>query len=857
MNRLGSDRMRALSLASALLTLVLISSAPEPAISQPTWDFLVQVSGGPLYPGETGTIEASLFNVNCVSRTPRLRFTYTTHAFLRNLTDAQLEELKGRLNYLRQQNLILDYVFAVNATRMVGPTPVADYTLVVTGACVGRSVHVKAVRVWFPWPGLGRALHSERSVERTLPPFDVPSYIATGSTSAFRIDLRFEFRVPKDLPSELLGSNRPNVEVDATVEGSTYTFGRPFGLPDVRVVGDLVVEPFRTFKLRLLDSEGRIPLSGAEVRLQAHVYAQYTLRLSSDREGYVAFTRLPERFVYSVTVLYKTPYTPDPIPVSAFDATALELARLDSLTTELYTLRLSAADMKGRPVKDGVARLRPIEVVYAAIALPSEVRVSNGTAEFRLVPTGNYTVSLEVMGFEVGSVTRYVGYHPTHGRLPPSVTMTASLDDISVTVRDGMGRPLAATVSLTDPRGRVVATVTSRDGRAEFVQLPVTTYGVRARANDSLGTTHVRELQAVPGASVTLSFPFYRLSVSLVTQDGKPLRGAALKVLDREIILRTGEASFDHFPGGSHAVSVTYKGVVVHESAISLTSDAAFQLRTRVYDVELRFLDASSKPLNVTWRVAYLDTVNAGHGAFVRLVDVPDVELRLEVSFRAMNSTFNLLSRSIRASEAWPTANFSLPVGDLALIVLWEDGLRLDGVLVLEVAGSRHSMPLRAGAPPRVPTLPFGEYGYSVVDARGLEVARGRISHSGSPVSIRVPQTSLTVKVSDQLGTPLPGARVSVLKSGLRYGTSTTDASGVVRFSGLPALLEPYEVVVEVDGHKVTTTALGEVALSVPVLVLFGAPLPLDVTVQAVLWGSLAVIAAAIAISLYRRRVPR
>lgn len=851
--------LRALSLATSLLTLVLVlvSVAPEPAHSQPNWDFLVQVSGGPLYPGESGTIEASLFNLDCASRTPSVKFTYATHAFLRNLTDAQLEELKGRLDYLKQQNLVLNYTFSVNATRMAGAIPVSDYTLVVRGVCVGRSVHVKAVRVWFPWPGLGRALYAERAVERSLLSFDVPGYIATGSTSAFRLDLRFEFRVPADLPTELLGNSRPNVEVDATVGGTTYTFGRPFGLPEVRVVGDLEVAPFRTFRLRLLDNEGRMPLAGAEVRLQAHVYAQYSLRLSSDGEGYVAFTRLPERFVYSVTVLFKTPYAPDPIPVSVFDATALELARSGSIRTELYTLRLSAVDAKGRPVKEGVARLTPIEIVFAAITVPSEARVFNGTAEFRLVPTGNYTASLEVMGFEVGRVTRYVGYHPTYGRLPPSVTLTSALDDISVTVTDGMGRPLAATVSLTDPRGRTFTAVASRDGRAELLQLPVVAYKVRASVNDSLGTVHVREAEAVPGRSVTFSFPLYRLSIGLVTQDGRPLRDAALRALGREITLRTGEISFDLFPGGSHAVSVVYKGVVVHESVISLTSDVVVQLRTRVYDVELRFLDASSRPLNVSWRVTYLDAVSSGNGTSVRLVGVPDVELRLDVSFRAMNATFHLLSRSLRASEVWPAADLALPVGDISVIVVWEDGSRLDGALILEFAGSRLAMPLRAGVPSRTSTLPFGEYGYSVVDARGLEVAKGRISHAGAPISISVPQTSLTVRVSDQLGSPLPGARVYVLKSGLTYGTATTDLTGTARFPGLPALHAPFEVVVIVDGRRFTMTAQGEASISVPFIAFLGSPIPLEVAIQAALWASLAAVAAGIAISLRKRRVPR
>lgn len=830
---------------------------PESALSQPSWRFLVQVSGDPLNPGETGTISASIFNIDCASRNPSVTFNYRVHAFLRNLNETQVEDLEDRLTYLRELDLIRGHSLLLNSTMMSGSIVVSNYTLVVSSVCVGRQVHVKASRLWFPWPGYGRSLYAERVVERTLLPFDVASYIATGSTSAFRLDLGFEFSVPKDLPSELIGVHSPAIEIDAVIAGFTYTFGRPFGLPEVFVRGEVEVAPFRTFRLRLLDNEGRIPLAGAEVRLQAYVYVSYNVRVTSDGEGYVSFNRLPDRGVYSLSVLYRTPYTLEPIPVAVFDTTALELARTESLKTDLYTLRLTANDLKGRPVREGVAELIPVEVIYAASTLSTESNVSNGRAEFPLVPTGNYTLVLSVADFEVGRLTRYIGYHPTYGQLPPEVTMNVRLDDVTVQVVDGMSRPLEAQVRLIDPLGRQAAAGRTRNGTITFVQLPVVQYSARTSVTDSLGEERVLDLRVTPGESIRASYPLYRISIVVLTHEGETLSESLLRLRGRELPVQSGQVTLELFPSGNHSVIVEYRGVVVYESALYVRSDENFQLRARVYDLELRFFDVTPRPLNVSWRVNYLGRDHEGIGNSIRLRAVPDVELRLDVTYSIWNITTPLISQTFRVREAWPVRNFTLPVGELRLSVLWDDGSGFEGSIALNFAGSIQRLPVRAGSLTSTPSLPFGNYGYIVVDDHGLTVLNGQLSHRGVSQELRIPVTSLSIRVTDQFGSPLQGARVSISKEGKSYGASVTNALGVVDFPRLPRTLLPYEVQINVDDYSVFLLAQGDLSVPVPFLNLLGVAVPMNAAL--IVFGSIAtiIVAAALVVYLQRRRFSR
>ncbi len=824
-----------LTLAAALLSIPAIS---ESAYAQPSWSFTANVTGT-LYPGEEGTVRVSILNTECVMRVRSAVLDYTRYSFVRNVEEVQIEVIKGRLEELRSMGLIESYLIAENSSLLIGSKVYSNLTVFVYNYCVGRNVQVQKARIWFPWRDYGRSYNSEVIVGRTLPPYDVLAYVVTGSTSGFRIDLEFAFTVPKDLDSELLVPSTPAVEIDAIVSRDVYTFGGPFGLRGVTVTGTVDIKPFRTFELLVTDSEGKRPLQQARLKLQAHVYP-FSLELQTDQDGKVAINRLPDQYSYRVYVLFRTPAVVEEIPVLVTDIDARRLAALEVLRTELYTVRVSVVDQKGRPVEGADVTLRPIEVIYAKASVPVSAKTSGeGLAEFPLISRGNYSISVERLRVEVFSTHLYVGYHPTYGFREPRVKAVANLDDLTVFVVDGRGRPLVAEVAVSMRRtGEVLASVRASGGMVELKQIPLADYVVRVSVETSLGGRLTAETTARPGdgGSVTVKVPVFRVRLHVLTADGRPLPNGTVSIGGAEFQLKEGILELDRVPEGLHRVSVRFRNHEVFTEALTVIDDVDAQIKTAVYGLGLRFLDSEGNPVNVSWWLRAEDLEASGYGTSMRLEFVPDLDLELRIAYRFLNESVETLRLTERTERLSGRDEVRLPLGRLRMVVSWDYGAPFSGTLRLSAIGRETTLQVRNGRFESDVPFPFGNYSYRLIGGTGALLGSGTFEHRGEVVSISIKTVSISVSVKDLLGTPLPGAKVKVLKGGTLYGTGTTDRSGTVTFTGLPQALLPYSVEVEVRQHSETRPAAGPISFEVPYLYVMESvlsPLELGIVVGA------------------------
>ncbi|MEM0450253.1 MAG: carboxypeptidase-like regulatory domain-containing protein [Nitrososphaerota archaeon] len=848
----ASFALLAFSLLLALGSLVLLT---EPASAQPRWSFRANVTGT-LYPGEEGTILVSVMNTECVNRVRMAKLDYTRHDFVRNVEEPQIEAIRARLEELKGLNLIGDYLIAENSSQLFGSVVRFNLTVFVYDYCTGRNAQVQKARVWFTWPGYGRSYSSEVVVGRTLPPFDVLGYVVTGSTSGFRIDLSFAFKVPKDIDSELLVPSTPVVELDAVVTKDQYTFGGPFGLREVVVTGSVRIEPFRTFELLITDSYGERPLPYATLRLQAHIYP-FSLELRTGPDGRLLIRRLPDQYSYRAYVLFQTPVVEEPITVAVLDVEARGLAASGAIRTELYTVRVSVRDAKGKPVQGADVTLSPIEVIYAKEWRPVSVTTTGeGKAEFPLISRGNYSVSVRRLGIEVFSSSLYVGYHPTYGFREPNLDAVARLDDLKVSVVDGKGRPVPANVEvMMSPSGEVLASLTAPDGKVLLAQIPVIDYRIRVSVKSSLGTALVSEATARPGdgEGVTVRMPLFRVRLEARTADGRPLPEGTVRVDGASFELVGGSIALDLVPEGPHRISVTFRGAEVFTGELVVADDQERVLPASVYRLDLSFVDAEGNPVDVSWRASGAGLRKEGTGRSVTLDLVPDVQLELSVTYRFLNTSADLLRLTERVSSLAKEDRLVLPLARLRVSVVWDYGAPFSGSISLTYGNASVTGQVRNGEFSTGVPVPFGNYSFRVADGFGNVLSSGVVHHRGETIRITVRTVRIAVDVIDLFGTPVPGANVRVLLGPSPYRMGITDLTGRVEFTGLPERLSPYVVEVTVRDYVERKMVSASPTFTVPYVRVLDSLLSLlELGIVAV-----AVLAASAALALYSIRRPR
>jgi hypothetical protein len=776
-------------------------------------------------PGEAANLTFQLVNTDCSgrSREPRVeRFE--------GKWDWEVLPMLLRADAMNRTGFIRNYkVYAHNA-EVHGDKIFADWELVVYGYCTGEPIYVESAAVWFAWPGIGRARSATALIEKTLEALDPISYILRGDVNSSLTIFTVMFDFPPDVPPGSL-ETQPTLTVRMRYpSGFTYEYDygpaasdseahlEIWGLRDA-LYGRFRLHPFRTFSLRISDHEGGMALPGSRVELRSHVYP-FRINATADEGGVARIWRLPDYYTYQLTVNYTVPWLGSEERVLVTSAEPYKLASTGELRTELYTLRISPRDRQGRTLDGAQVRVEPLERPGRAL----ENATRDGYAAFHLVPTGNYTVSVGWKGMTVFKGHRYVGYHPTYGFLPTSFDVAASVDDLVVAAVDMAGNPVGAVFSVEGPTPEASRQgIEAAGGVLRLEQMPIADYRVRAANSSSVfGATVEGATTARPGERAEIRLPIFGVSLRAVSMDGKPLRGASVRLQEaRATADSSGWAAFSGVPAGSYGVEVSYGGVTVYSGRLEVRDSVRGELGCAVYDVSARFESADGKPVMVRWRLIGAGMELSGVGESLAAEMLPEQEYRLTVMIIRGGGEARLLEQAVRPSEL-RGAVIRLPMGRLALRIVWDDGSPFEGQVA--VAGETETV---VSGRAELEDIPFGAYNVTVMGSGGVEVLRTRITHSGAEETIRISSASIVVRVYDALGRPVEGASITIQSQripGATLATAATGPDGSARLAKIPATLAPFRVTATYGGRsEERLSGPGEAAITFPAIAVGGA----------------------------------
>ncbi len=871
-----SRRDKAQYVAAMLLSILIFVASHQPTMAQPArWDLevLFLPLGPPAtflrnplwledypdtyFPGETANLTFQLINLDCSRRAQRPHVTEFRQAWEENLTP-----IFERARLLNETGFISNY--RVNYSNLVvfGDRRLADWRLEIHGHCEGSPIFVEWAAVWFAWPEIGRAVEARVRVDKSLAALKPLDYIFKNDINSSITIFTVPFNFPPKVRPQHLGI-QPTVTLSLRYpSGFSYQFEyTPSGIKPGFAIwglkgatyGAFKLSPYRTFNLRVTDYEGMIPLAGAEITISAYVYP-FKMRIATNASGYAEFRRLPDAYVYDIKVDYNVSMLGEKVSVLSASYEAIDLAILQSLRTELYTLRVSPVDRLGRVIEGAIVYLEPGK----AQSEPPHDRVVNqttgGYASFYIVPTGNYTISVEWRGLSVYRGHRYVGAHPTYGFSPTSFSVAANVDDLRVTAVDRAGNPVGAVFSVVGPNYETsYFQIEEPDGVLSLPQMPITDYLVTAVNQSTLYDARSEATGRVrPGAPARLELPIYGVSLRALSADGEPLGLASVKIHTISAITRAdGLAVFTGVPQGVYEVEVIYEGTTVYTGKLEVRDNVSKDLLCAVYDIKVRFLTDEGTPVIVDWRLTGPRGEFSGTGEGFSRELMPEGEYRLTATFRQGREEVLALNKTARASDL-RSINFTLPLGRLVLRVIWDDGQPFEGFA--EILGSRAR--LRDGFV-EVPVLPYGRYNVSVISGGDVPVLKVELMHDGGEETIKISSTAIVVKVVDVLRRPLERAEVKLYSPRSPWSPlaiAATGPDGAVKLTRLPATLSPFRVVATYGGERLESWVSGaEATVVFPALEVGGTLLEAGL-VLVIVSG---LVALAVSIELLRNLIKR
>lgn len=817
---------------------------------EPKW---LEEYGDRFFPGEVGNLTFQLVNTDCESRArdPHLR------RFIQTWED-DMKPIFKRLEKMKTTGYILNYSVKDTNIAVYGDRKIADWDVTVTGYCVGRSIHVESAKVWFAWPGYGEALSSSIPIQRTLAAVDPIKYIFEGEARDSTIIFTIPFSFPSDIPSQLF-EIQPTITL-ALRYPSGYTYEYQYGPlgseshwwlwgPSGSAYGLFRLSPYRTFSLKITDHEGAMPLGNATLLLSAHMYP-YSLFLMADQEGVARFERLPDFYTYTLRIVYKPPLIGDNVVVYTSTHEAIELASIEMIRVDLYTLRVYPIDQQGRPLINATVLLRLIEEPQTGRTAQYLNQSSTGYASFYLLPTGNYSIVISWRGVEVHSALRYIGYHPTYGFSPLSFTAVTAVSDLIVSAVDMAGNQVGAvfTVEGPTPESSYMG-IERKDGVLVTTQQPIATYLVTAVNVSTAFNLRISASSLVrPGEPAKITLPIYSIRFKIFSMDEKPVPNA--DIIFHTITARSdvyGDLTIPGVPQGFYNLRIIYHNVSVYSDEVRVEGNLILELHVKLYDVNASFEDSEGSDIIVEWRLSGPGGNYTGIGSRLYAPLLPDVAHRLVAYFLEDGKQMKAFDADILPSQS-RGSRLRLPISTARFSVFWRDGTPFNGTILVE--GVRY--PISSGLA-KIGKLLHRTLNISVERTDGIELLRDEVQHTGEGIQVIIPQTFISITVQDIFFRPVEGARIvvySLRKPGLVAASASTGADGTVYFNRLPEALAPYRVQVSLGGETFEAFASGGVLnFRLNSLVVSGTPIP-----SATLLGILVlVIAVALVAALIGR----
>jgi hypothetical protein len=252
----------------------------------------------------------------------------------------------------------------------------------------------------------------------------------------------------------------------------------------------------------------------------------------------------------------------------------------------------------------------------------------------------------------------------------------------------------------------------------------------------------------------------------------------------------------------------------------------------------------------VLWSLGAGDRGFSGTGDRISIEMLPEGEYRLTATIRRDGREVRLLEQAVRPSEL-RGAVIRLPIGRLALRIVWDDGTPFEGQASL--AGETRRI---VNGRVEFELLPFGAYNVTVRGFGDIEVLRTGVTHGGAEETIRIASSSMVVRVSDMLGRPIEGAGVRIQSQkipGATLATATTGPDGEARLTKIPTALAPFIVTATYGGRtEEKLTGPGEASITIPAIAIGGTLID-----TWIIFAAISLLAAAIAILLVARAVSR
>ncbi len=301
------------------------------AYAQPApWPLKIMIEQNEYYLGEDGVVRMNITNYACNDRTDKKEILAWSNQE-RSVTDPYVERAEEMIS----EGRILNYVLEATDQYVIGDKEYGNYKLSLLGVCVGDPIDIQSVAIWFSWRGFGRALISSVEKHAKLNAFDAVKYVINGRHDESSMVVEIVFPFPSTLPPEIVprGIVVPNIEVTLRLPtGTVWTFDRGF-----KVVGGLTIIPSRTFKIKIMDNAGEIPVPSGILKIQALVHTYYLREYFFSDGSEILIERLPDEYDYQVTVLYNSTYSGAEEVYRAV-MNSYELAKSGILKTNLYSV---------------------------------------------------------------------------------------------------------------------------------------------------------------------------------------------------------------------------------------------------------------------------------------------------------------------------------------------------------------------------------------------------------------------------------------------------------------------------------------------------------------------------------------
>jgi len=749
-----------------LFSLNLSSTYAQPA----PWPLKIIIEQNEYYLGEDGTVRMNITNYACSNRVDKKEIlTWSNQA--RSATDPYVKRAEEMIS----EGRILSYVLEGTDQYVIGDMEYGNYKLSLFGVCVGESIEIHSVAIWFSWKGFGRALISSVEKKAELVAFDAVKYVVYGGHTESSIVVEMVFPFPSTLPPELVpkGSVVPNIEVTLRLPtGTVWTFDRGF-----KVSGGLTIIPSRTFKLKIMDNAGETPIPSGILRIQALIHTYYLREYVFSEESEILIERLPDEYDYLVTVLYNSTYRGTEEVYHAI-MNSYELAKSGTLKTNLYNLRIIPLDLLGR-------RLEGAQVHINHVGSTSK----DGVAVFPLVPAGNYTVKVDWMGERVLEKWVWIGYHSTlnpSGVVPDELTLTAKVGDLIVQASDAEGIPIGAHFTINGP-GIKNFEKYQNDGLLVIHQLPMVEYQVSAKNYSKIVDREVSATAPIKpsaGEVSVIRLPIHKVDLRVLTIDKRPIAGAAVNIGNLATTTGpSGEANLGAIPAGKYDLAITLEEIKIFEDSIIIEKSGIIEIVGKACSLRIDFRDVDGEPQPVYWVLAGPRKEYRGYGDTLKTPPIPDEYYKLSIML--WQDAPAIIERDLKPSEMID-GELLIPVSRMRISAKWSFGEPiLEGYVEIrsEAYNLTRRLMMTAQVAETSEKLPLTEYVVKLYLPSGLMLASEKREFNGGVIELTVPSRTIIVSVKDFFGQAIPGASVEAYYSNyfIDKQASGPDGSAVIR----------------------------------------------------------------------------